>query len=219
MDRSDIQYAIKELSQKLNAPDVDDMVALKRVGRYLLKHPRNIWIFLREKPATCVRMVTDSDWAGNIATRRSTSGNAAFIGSSCIRTTSTTQSVVALSTGEAEFYSTVRGGSAGLGIASLCADFGLNFSVKVDIKTDSSACIGISNRRGAGRIRHIATPTLWLQQCVAKGSIVVGKIPGKDNGANLLTKHVNGADIGYELRLLSQLRTEGRHRLAPKSQV
>jgi len=208
-DRSDIQFAIKELSQQLNGPSVDDVVALKRVGRYLLKYPRDVWTFPREKPATCVRMVCDSDWAGNIATRRSTTGNAIFIGSSCIRTTSTTQSVVALSSGEAEFYSSVRGGSTGLGVAALCADFGVFFKVKVDIKTDSSACIGISHRQGAGRVRHVATPTLWLQQCVANGSITIGKIDGKDNGANLLTKHVLGAAIAHELCLLAQVRIGG----------
>ena len=165
-------------------------------------------------------MACDSDWAGNDSTRKSTSGNAAYLGNSCVRTTSTSQAVIALSTGEAEFYSLVRGASSGIGLGSICCDFGLpELAVQLSTQTDSSACIGVANRRGAGKIRHIQTPTLWIQQCVANGSLVVDKIPGKENGSNLLTKHVDGVSIAYELKLMHQVRCGGRHSLAPRSQV
>ena len=220
IDRSDIQFAVKELSTKLSCPTEEDMAALKRLARYCVSYPRDVWSFPREKPAAMLVMGCDSDWAGCDLTRKSTSGNAAYLGKSCVRTTSTTQSVIALSSGEAEFYSLVRGASTGLGLVSICVDYGLSgLAVQLGLKTDSSACIGIANRRGAGKIRHIQTPTLWIQQCVANGSILVRKIPGKENGSNLLTKHVAGGDIGLELSLMGQRRCDGRHSLAPRSQV
>ena len=58
-----------------------------------------------------------------------------------------------------------------------------------------------------------------LQQKVAQGSIAIGKIVGKLSGSNVLTKHVSGNDVAFELGLLSQMRCEGRHPLAPRSQV
>ena len=220
IDRADIQFAVKEMSSKLSCPTHEDMAALKRLARYLVSFPRSVWLFPRERPARMITMACDSDWAGNDSTRKSTSGNAAYLGNSCVRTTSTNQAVIALSAGEAEFYSVVRGTSSGIGLGSICCDFGLpELSVQVNTKTDSSACIGIANRRGAGKIRHIQTPTLWIQQGVANGSVVISKIPGKENGSNLLTKHVDGCHIAEELKLMHQVRCGGRHSLAPRSQV
>ena len=39
-DRSDIQYAVKELSRSMSSPTVSDWNALKRLGRYLLNKER-----------------------------------------------------------------------------------------------------------------------------------------------------------------------------------
>ena len=36
-------------------------------------------------------------------------------------------------------------------------------------------------RRGAGRIRHIATPTLWLQSLVIDGDKKMIRVGGNDN--------------------------------------
>ena len=64
-----------------------------------------------------------------------------------------------------------------------------------DLKLDASAGIGIAQRRGAGRIRHIATPTLWLQKAVSDGKVKVSKLAGKENPADLGTKYVGRKDI------------------------
>ena len=39
-------------------------------------------------------------------------------------------------------------------------------------------------RRGAGRIRHIATPTLWLQRLVINGDIKMTRVGRNDNCAD-----------------------------------
>ena len=43
--------------------------------------------------------------------------------------------------------------------------------------------------------RHIATPTLWLQKSVYDGKVKVGKLPGKENPADLGTKYIARKDI------------------------
>ena len=53
----------------------------------------------------------------------------------------------------------------------------------------------VAQGRGAGRIRHIATPTLWLQKTVDDGKVKVSKLPGKENPADLGTKHLGIKDI------------------------
>ena len=140
-----------------------------------------------------------------------------MLGSACLMSTSTTQSIQALSSGEAEFYSSVKGASTGLGLVSLAADFGVALGLRLRI--ESSASISICNRKGAGRIRHISTRTLWLQHHVAKGAIDIAKIDGKVNPADLGTKHLDGNKIGPLLALVGQRTAKGRPTNAPKALI
>ena len=120
--------------------------------------------------------------------------------------------MLALSTGEAEFYSAVKAGSAGIGTLSMFTDLGVplereSVELKVrrqgdsclEIQTDASAGRGIAMRRGAGRIRHIATPTLWLQKHIQDGRISILKVPGAENCADLGTKHLDSRKIEKHL--------------------
>ena len=90
-----------------------------------------------------------------------------MIGAHVIRTWSSTQPSVTLSSGEAEFYGLVKAAGAGLGHQSIMRDFGLETPVRV--WTDSSAAIGISTRSGLGKLRHLETHTLWVQKKVRTG--------------------------------------------------
>ena len=136
-------------------------------------------------------MYSDSDHAGCVRTRRSTSCTMAMLGKHCLRATSTTQNTIAQSSAESEFYAAVKSTSIGLGFVSLCEDLGMKFPNAVEIRIDASACLGIAARRGAGQIRHIATPTLWLQQAVHQGKVAVTKVKGTLNPVDLGTKHVD----------------------------
>ena len=55
--------------------------------------------------------------------------------------------------------------------------------------TDSSAAIGICSRQGLGKLRHLDTQTLWVQQAVRTGKVDLRKVLGEENPADLLTKH------------------------------
>ena len=69
-----------------------------------------------------------------------------------------TQETVALSSGEAELISLVRGPGQGLGVQSLLRDLGV--SSRVTILTDASAAIGMCKRTGVGKVRHLDTRLL-----------------------------------------------------------
>ena len=85
-------------------------------------------------------------------------------GSHLVKSWSSTQSVVALSSGEAEYYGMVKGASVELGLQSVLKDF--NIDCGITLKSDASAAIAISNRRGLGKVRHIEVCQLWLQDKV-----------------------------------------------------
>ena len=89
-----------------------------------------------------------------------------------IKSWSTNQTVIALSSGEAEYYGMVKGGSMGLGSKAILEDLGVHLSEPIEFKTDASAAIGISCRLGAGKVRHVEVNRLWSQHRIAKGDKV-----------------------------------------------
>eukprot|EP00959_Pyramimonas_sp_CCMP1952_P445729 9332169-Pyramimonas_sp.AAC.1 len=58
-----------------------------------------------QPPPSFCDVYVDSDHAGCLGTRKSTNGGVQFHGRHCIRSYSSTQTVLALSSGESEFYS------------------------------------------------------------------------------------------------------------------
>merc|ERR1712232_27156 len=93
------------------------------------------------------------------------------------------------SSAEAEYYALTRGASRSLGIRSLMIDMGMG-SPPIVLQTDSSGAVGIAGRRGCGKIRHLQTQTLWLQELILRHDVTVAKISGKVNEADVGTKHL-----------------------------
>ena len=135
----------------------------------------------------CIDVYTDTDWAGCPMTRKSTSGGCVMLGKHVLKPWSATQASVTLSSGEAEFNGFVRGAGQGIGFQALLKDLGLELPLR--LWTDSSAAIGICSRQGLGKLRHLDTHTLWVQQTVRNRRIELKKVLGTENPADLLTKH------------------------------
>ena len=167
-DRIDCQFAAKEICRWMSKPTENSWNALKRLCRYLAGLPRLVYTY-GWQDVDAIDVYTDTDWAGCPRTRKSTSGGCVMLGKHTIKTWSTTQSSVSLSSGEAEFNGVVRGAGMGLGFQSLMRDLGQDAPVRV--WTDSEAAIGISSRQGLGKLRHLDTHTLWIQHAVRSGRI------------------------------------------------
>ena len=120
-----------------------------------------------------------------------------MLGSHCLRTWSSTQPSVTLSSGEAEYYGLVKAAGAGLGHQSLMSDLGVELPVTA--WTDSSAALGIASRAGLGKLRHLETHTLWLQEKVRTKAVTVKKVWGEVNPADLFTKHLPSREKVHQL--------------------
>ena len=121
-------------------------------------------------------------------TRRSTAGGLSQRGSHLIKHWSNTQSAVSLSSAEAELGGICRGASISLGLRSVALDLGMDW--RVLIKTDAAAAIGICRRRGLGKIRHLATADLWVQDRLRSGDFKLEKVKGDEHVSDILTKYV-----------------------------
>ena len=83
-----------------------------------------------------ISVYTDTDYVGCKRTRKHTSGGVMQLGKHTVKTWSTTQSVIALSSGEAEYYGLVKGGSVGLGMQRMLKDLGIDIFSYIDTTLD-----------------------------------------------------------------------------------
>ena len=107
-----------------------------------------------------------------------------------MKTWSTTQNKASLSSGETECYALAKCGCETLGLQSVMADLGIQTTCVM--KSDSTAAVGKANRRGRGKVKHLQTCELWLQEVVMDKIIDKQKVGTKDNPADLMTKHLDG---------------------------
>jgi hypothetical protein len=212
-DRADLQYSVKELCRDMSAPTTVSLQKLKKVGRYLKVKPRLKIRFDFQDATKHIDIFTDSDWAGCHRTRKSTNGGCAMRGKHTIKTWSSTQGIIALSSGEAEYYGITKAGVVGLGLRSLCSDFDLKQDLI--IHTDSTAAKGISKRTGTGKIKHLDIQYLWIQQHIAMKNFRLAKVPGRRNPADLMTKYLDESTILKHVAAMNMKFESGRSSIAP----
>ena len=126
------------------------------------------------------------------------------MGSHVLKTWSKDQSVLALSSGEAELYAANYGGAQALGMRSMAKDLGVN--LEIDLLIDAQATMGIINRQGLGKVRHIEVQDLWLQAAVKEKRVSLHKVKSEDNVSDLMTKPLTQDAIKEHLRGLSYSR-------------
>ena len=136
-----------------------------------------------------------------------------MLGQHCIKTWSSTQAIIALSSGEAEFYGVVKASSVGLGCRAMLKDMGVD--VALCVHTDAEAAKGIASRTGLGKTRHIAVHFLWVQEKVRDGDLTLRKVRGEHNPADLMTKHLNREKIDNFMDSFSLKFVEGRSKSTP----
>ena len=189
LDRVDLQFAAKTLSRKMSAPTEADWEELRRTARYLRYRPRAMQIFRFEALGSELSGYADSDWAGEKPSMKSTSGGALMWGNSLLKSWSTTQSTVALSSAEAELYALSKCAQQALSMTSLAADF--KICVAPIIYSDASAALGIVLRSGlGGKTRHVQVQYLWIQGAVQREELRVRKVSSRENPSDALTKYL-----------------------------
>ena len=101
-----------------------------------------------------------------------------------------------------------------MGLQCAMADLGIKTTCLM--KTDSTAAKGMTNRRGHGKVKHLQTCELWLQEVVKDKRIEIQKVGAKFNPADLMTKHLDSKKAVGRLKRLSARTATGWRELAPK---
>ena len=85
-----------------------------------------------------IKASVDSNHAGDLFTRKSTTGVVLRLGQHCVRASSNLQVSVGLNVAEAEYYALVDGGARGLGMQTFMRDLGLDLSLTVESDSNSA---------------------------------------------------------------------------------
>ena len=129
-------------------------------------------------------------------------------GSHCIKAWTKTQQTVAMSSAESELFGIIRASCAALGLQSLIKGFLTD--AKVRIQVDATAAKSIVERKGLSKVRHLDTAALWIQEQQVRRILPLTKIPGTKNEADLMTKHLDVAQVEMYIDLLQMEFAVGR---------
>ena len=189
LDRSDLQQACRCICAHMAKPLRGCCQMIKRATRYVAGRPRCIQLFPFENVSSRLLAYADSDWAGDKMTRKSTSGGVLMLGSSLLKSWSSVQTTIAMSSGEAELYAMIKAACQMKYLMSIAKDLGMDLQGLV--RTDSTAALAISQRSGlGGRTRHVQVQYLWIQESLKNKQFCIGKVASEDNVPDILTKSV-----------------------------
>ena len=196
-DRADAQYEVSILGSMLGQPTQGSMIALKRVTRYL-KGTRDFVNKLEmdneiDKRVLKLDGYSDSDWAGS-TDRKSQSSGVLFVDGAHLYSSSRRRSVIATSSGTAEFYAgwmcNGRRDAVGTDVPMF---FG--YRVEASLRMDSAAARGICRREGVGKVKSLEVRTLWLQQVIKAKTLTLKTVKSHDNCADLGTKTLTAGTL------------------------
>lgn len=187
--RSDIAFAVGYVSRFMEAPTAEHEAAVKRILRYIAGTIDYGIIYQRsETPATLVGFF-DADMAGDVDTRKSTSGVMFFLGSNPVSWQSQKQKVVALSSCEAEYIAARTAACQGVWMAQLLGEINQAQPDVFKLMVDNKSAIALSkNPVFHDCSKHIATRYHYIRECVEEGRVQLEFTGTADQVADILTK-------------------------------
>lgn len=186
--RPDISYQIGYCSRHQNIPNQNDWNNIKTILRYIKGTvSKGITYF---KDDGVLRAYTDSSFADDPDTRKSTSGYVIFYNGGPVTWCSRKQSIVALSSTEAEFVAGAECCKELLYVKSLIQEI-TDENLITEMRVDNQSAIwlmknGIMNRRS----KHIDVRYHFLKEKIDEHGLIIKYCPTGLQLADMLTKNL-----------------------------
>jgi len=194
--RPDCAAAVSVLSRFTANPGVKHMKALKHLARYL-HGARNLGLHYRRRPKSPAHQLSgwsDSDWAGDVDTAKSTNGFMAELNDGIVAWFARRQSVVAMSSYEGELIALCASALAIVHLRRILAHLGRPQSQPTTIRADNTGALAQTrNDTISRRARHISIRTFKVRELVLNGTVSTTWCSGTDNISDLCTKNVTAA--------------------------
>ncbi|KAJ4740894.1 Transposon Ty1-H Gag-Pol polyprotein [Rhynchospora pubera] len=188
--RPDLAYSVGIVSRFMESPTTEHMNAVKHILRYI-KGTSGLGCSYGKGSEEELKLIgySDSDLAGDLDDRKSTTGVAFFLGNNLISWVSRKQKVVALSSCEAEYIAATTAACLGVWLQFLLTDLLQRKTGTVKLYIDNKSAISLcKNPVYHDRTKHIDTRFHYIRECVEEKKIEVEHIGTKDQLADILTK-------------------------------
>ena len=194
--RPDLSYACSMMAT-LSTKNPQQAVDAGRKALGYLRRTIGYGLRIRWEPLGLV-MYSDAAYAPQGG--RSHGGWLVAYGSVPLAWRSGRQSMITLSTAEAELLAIIDGAVALKGIEAILSDVGEQVSSRC-IASDSTSALSITTGASSWRTRHLRIKAGWLQEQISHGIFVSRHCPGEVQPADLLTKALSSGRIEHLLRL------------------
>ncbi|XP_055622794.1 uncharacterized protein LOC129766298 [Toxorhynchites rutilus septentrionalis] len=193
--RPNLSLSVGMLWRKVSEPNHMDWGAAKRVLQYL-SVTKDWRLKFGPDEGWCLRCFSDSDWAGERRTRRSTTGFIFFYGSGPISRISKGQSSVALSSLEAEYNALSLACQETVWLRRLLTELGEPEEKATIIYEDNQGCLSFAtSERTSGRVKHIDTKRHYVRELVEQKVIKLVYRPTNEMVADALTKPLGPTEV------------------------
>jgi hypothetical protein len=188
--RPDIAYAVGVLCHFMANPGPEHWKAAKHLLRYVAGTIDFCLLYkLDPNVPNLFCTYSNADLAGNVDTGRSTTGYVVKMGTGAVSWSSKLQSIVALSTTEAEFVAAVSAGQESIWMSQFLAELGYDTSGAAPLLMDNQSAVQVArNPEHHGRMKHLDLRYFWLRDEVVKGHLAPRYIPTAEMAADILTK-------------------------------
>lgn len=198
--RPDLMFATSLISRYMSKPTKLRLQIAKRILRYL-KGTMGFGIFYK-KDGQNLEAYTDSDYAGDIEDRKSTSGYTFLLSSGAVAWSSRKQPRVTLSTTEAEFVAAAVCACQAVWMRRILKELCYEGEKCTSINCDNRSTIKLSkNPVMHGRSKHIDIRYHFLRNLSEEGTIALMYCTSADQVADIMTKPLK-ADVFQKLRRL-----------------
>jgi hypothetical protein len=186
--RPNICFVVNTLSQYMVEPRHVHLIAAKHVMRYL-KGTIEYGIKYDVDCEFRLHGYFDSDWAGSVTDRKSTSGCCFSLGSGMISWFSRKQASVALSTTEEKYMGACLACTEAVWLRKLLSGL---FDIELDAATiccDNQSCIKLSvNPVFQDKSKHIGIKYHFIRDVVEKGAVKLHYVVTNEQVVDVLTK-------------------------------
>ncbi|GJT36699.1 retrovirus-related pol polyprotein from transposon TNT 1-94 [Tanacetum coccineum] len=200
--RPDIVHATCYCAHYQAKPTEKHLTTVKRIFRYL-KDSINMGLWYPKDTGFELTAFSDSDHAGCLDSRKSTSGGIQFLGGDkLVRWSSKKQDCTSMSSAEAKYVSLSTCYAQVLWLRTQLTDYGFHFD-KIPMYCDSKAAIAIScNPVQHSRTKHIDVRYHFIKEQVEKGIVELFFVGTEYQLADLFTKALSKDRFKYLVRRL-----------------
>jgi len=186
--RPDIAFAVNYVSRSVEEPTEEKIKDVKHILKYLNSNLNRGIQYKKNKNINLLQAYSDADFAGDIETRRSTTGYIIFLAGGPISWCSRKQPIIAQSTTEAEYVAAAECCKELIYLKTLLEEL-ICEEVHIELNIDNQSAIsliknGIINKRS----KHIDVKFRFIHELVKDRIIRLKYCPTSEQIADILTK-------------------------------